>query len=521
MSTRPIATQIRQMLRGLQGSKVVDFGALAQARAASRELSKSVISGAELAGYEPDHSLYLLAQNIASVQTEILTALPVMDPFSDLIEEAERRFGAPGAPHSPLTLSFATCWAFFDAWVGPARETIGDILVDLSSVLPVRPEVAAALRLLSASRMGVFEHAGHLGGLVELHDLMTGERHSCLVPAGYPGRPGELWYARVLPPPLPMFGRHVVFTTPYVLAEPDREGWLAYLATAPSSRRASLADFLKFGPEPLFWPRFVREAFRDREADVVYLAGLPERADFGPPPIFAVRVSPSTLQAACAAPPASSPDQSSQVNEPASGASHARHPEPDPAPAQALSHSSRKGVMYYLCQVERRGKPRLVMARAVRGKPLAELPAGYEIAETPNGTVSVRLERPSRIALEESLQLERALAARPNLAGYLVERTDDALVIHEPAGISDIRDLEARFGVHAAALHEVERRYARYGPVFRFVLADEARRLFVPNRMCYRGLRDRWLPLGGAASLAELIDTCLEHLGQESFFDLV
>ncbi len=45
--------------------------------------------------------------------------------------------------------------------------------------------------------------------------------------------------------------------------------------------------------------------------------------------------------------------------------------------------------------------------------------------------------------------------------------------------------------------------------------------MHVTNRMCFRGLRDRWLPLGEAASLAELMDTYLENLDQESFFDLM
>jgi hypothetical protein len=49
-----------------------------------------------------------------------------------------------------------------------------------------------------------------------------------VVPSGYRGQRGELWYARVLPPPVPGGSEHVVFTTPYVLLKPGIQEWQAY-----------------------------------------------------------------------------------------------------------------------------------------------------------------------------------------------------------------------------------------------------------------------------------------------------
>src|SRR5206468_1215863 len=111
---------------------------------------------------------------------------------------------------------------------------------------------------------------------------ITDDESECYVPAGYPGKAGELWFVRLCPP-IGAVDYHVVFTTPYILTGFGKADWTAYLSksliglTAPEKRRR-LHEFLKYGGEagrprrvPEEWPE---GGLRDR----VGLQGVP------PPP---------------------------------------------------------------------------------------------------------------------------------------------------------------------------------------------------------------------------------------------
>ena len=82
---------------------------------------------------------------------------------------------------------------------------------------------------------------------------MTNRICTAVCPSGYEGRAGELWHARVLPPPLAGLDEHVVFTTPYVLIDPGEREWLAYFdrtlaPKAAEKRSAAYERHMKWGP---------------------------------------------------------------------------------------------------------------------------------------------------------------------------------------------------------------------------------------------------------------------------------
>lgn len=78
------------------------------------------------------------------------------------------------------------------------------------------------------SRMAVYAHEGIDKDRVVLRDLVTNRVCKAICPSGYRGRRGELWYVRVLPPPVPDLEEHVVFTTPHLLIDPGEHEWLSY-----------------------------------------------------------------------------------------------------------------------------------------------------------------------------------------------------------------------------------------------------------------------------------------------------
>jgi hypothetical protein len=68
-----------------------------------------------------------------------------MAPFANIISKAENLYVPSGRPISPLTTSYFTCWAFFDACIRPTNETIGTTVMELGAAFGMHAEL---LRLI-------------------------------------------------------------------------------------------------------------------------------------------------------------------------------------------------------------------------------------------------------------------------------------------------------------------------------------------------------------------------------------
>jgi len=278
LSGRPIAKKIVAKMKLHWQRKVVNIKNVIAGHAMAEELQKTAVSPKELEGFNPAHAAYVWAQNQVSVMSEQLTALKEMAPFVDIISKAEDLYVPSAPPMSPLTTSYFTCWAFFDACAGPAKETIGTTTLEVGATFGMHPELLRLMRLMQDSRMGFYIHRGGEGDASVLEDLVTGAVYRAIVPAGYKGQKNENWYVRLFPPPFPGGKEHVAFTTPYIVVHPDFGEWLAYFRrTFPAT--AGFADYerhMKYGPTREYWNDYVFEAYVNYQADAIYLAGLPD-----------------------------------------------------------------------------------------------------------------------------------------------------------------------------------------------------------------------------------------------------
>lgn len=278
---RPIAKKlIARMKREVRG-KVINIANVVAGQAAAADLQKTVATSDETANLHPAHAAYVYAQNQVSVMSEQLTALDDLAPVADIIAKAEDLYMPGGPPMSPLTTSYFTCWALFDVCFGPADETIGTTVLEVGAAFGMHMELLRLIRSMQESRMGLYVHEGTAGDLVMLREFVTGTTCRAISPAGYRGKKGELWYARVLPPPFPEGSEHIVFTTPYIVLQPGLHDWQAYfrriLPDAPQSARVdAYKRHVKYGPTRSYWNDFVFEGYVNYQANVIYLAGLPD-----------------------------------------------------------------------------------------------------------------------------------------------------------------------------------------------------------------------------------------------------
>ena len=233
-------------------------------------------------GLDPVHAAYVYIQQMSSHFAEFVSKLPEMKLYAKLAGDAEEEYMPSGPPMSPLTGSYFTCWAFYDLRFGKDGDTIGKCQIDANDLVLMNPDQLDALKKLSESRMGIYEYIGFADGLVRLSELITGDEFSCLCPAGYKGKSGELWYVRKLPPLMPELATfHVLFTTPYILIESTKEDWMQFLKRTllkadGNDDRERLHQLLKFGLSTNYWNEFVFQAYHHHQAQAIFLAGIPD-----------------------------------------------------------------------------------------------------------------------------------------------------------------------------------------------------------------------------------------------------
>jgi hypothetical protein len=118
-----------------------------------------------------------------------------------------------------------------------------------------------------------------------LRDILDDHIYPCIVPSGYKGREGELWYVRLLPPLNESFDYGVAFTSPYVLLDTRPSDWLAFLQrqeTNLSQTQTSDEKLLrrralfKQGADPNYWNEYVFLAYHNASDSAIELCGIPD-----------------------------------------------------------------------------------------------------------------------------------------------------------------------------------------------------------------------------------------------------
>lgn len=290
-SKDPVAQEVLAFLDKQMNRRVIDFAQLKLGAEQAKEIEKCVISEAGMKGLDPLHAVYAYAQNKISVIVDHLVELPMCAKLAQTYADAEEEYMPSSPPMSPLTMSYFFCWAVFDSCIGKARETLGTVAIDVCRRLGTEWSLLRLFELMQSSRMGFYMHEGTAGPHAVLREFVTGERHKCIVPAGYMGKRGEIWFVRVLPEPyesLPM-GYSLIFNTPYVIATKknghympaDSSEWQAFFdrtlpKTGIEDTWNAYAYLMKYGLSLNYWNEYVFQGYANHRHDMIMLAGFPD-----------------------------------------------------------------------------------------------------------------------------------------------------------------------------------------------------------------------------------------------------
>ena len=186
-----------------------------------------------------------------------------------------------------------------------------------------------------------------------------------------------------------------------------------------------------------------------------------------------------------------------------------------------FAYTTRRGKTYYLHTGPKRGGGiQYFVSTDPEGPVCDAVPEGSEIYETPNGRVYLRKKKPALIESAELALVEKELEKlQTSKHCYLAEVSGKDIIVHEgDTGIERLREINVRFS--ARGLEEWAARNANYMPVMRFVLVDAVRRVFAPERYCFRGSVEDWVSIGEPGPLGKLASRYLKHLGKDSIYEL-
>jgi hypothetical protein len=290
---RPISRKVLSGLRKTINRKVIDISELKNAKIHAENLEKSVITEKELSGLDPLHGVYAYSQNKISVFVEQIAELPALSKLTNAYADAEDIYIPSGPSTSPLTKSYFLCWGFFDLYVGIGKETFGTVIIDICKSLKVDQGLIKIFDCMQNSRMGFYIHEGISEEFVHLRELITHKQFKVIVPSGYMGSQGEIWFARIMPEPFAKlnYGYSVVFTTPYIISEmrngrfvySNETSWNLFFErnlgkTRIEDKNRAYEFFMKFGLNRHYWNEYIFEGYVNHQDDMILLAGFPDIA---------------------------------------------------------------------------------------------------------------------------------------------------------------------------------------------------------------------------------------------------
>ena len=185
-----------------------------------------------------------------------------------------------------------------------------------------------------------------------------------------------------------------------------------------------------------------------------------------------------------------------------------------------FTHTSRSGKTYYLHTGPKRGGGvQHYFSTKAKGQLADKIPDGFEVYETVNGQVYLRRHEPSLIRPHELGCIRERIGQRRGTFRYKMEARGAVLTIHESSqDLSFLREISPFLS--PAAFEATGERFAHYQPILRFTLVDTERRLFAPERYCFRGSVDDWISIGDHDTIEKHAAKYWKHLGKDSFYEL-
>ena len=187
----------------------------------------------------------------------------------------------------------------------------------------------------------------------------------------------------------------------------------------------------------------------------------------------------------------------------------------------SIQHVARHGKVYHLqSKPGKNGKLNYSFSRKPDGAPVDTIPKGFEIYETVRGQVFLRLIQPKLITDQELQMVRTALNAVAEEWKHKIEIRKNQIIIHAAQSLGFGFGTDMGSWLSPQKIKEFEINNATYMLEMRFSLVDAEKRIFLPERFCYRGSVEDWIDIGSPDTLPKLLKKFFKHLGKDSLYEL-
>ncbi|OLO42392.1 hypothetical protein BTR23_04005 [Alkalihalophilus pseudofirmus] len=178
-----------------------------------------------------------------------------------------------------------------------------------------------------------------------------------------------------------------------------------------------------------------------------------------------------------------------------------------------ISYKNFRDDAYYLhSKLTKKGNTTYYFSKEAEGAAdLKQVPDGYEIYENPNGNVYLRKELKAVIHTEEINVINQGMTKYSEIKDFKLDIKKNVVFIYTVDHSL----------INATIPKQLLHKYKQYGTELRFVLVDQEERTFEVERFCYKGGVDDWIFLAESNDLAKLVQDYTQHLGKDSFYELV
>ena len=182
----------------------------------------------------------------------------------------------------------------------------------------------------------------------------------------------------------------------------------------------------------------------------------------------------------------------------------------------AVQYTNFRGDVYYLhVRQTKKGNPSYYFKKEDDNTDVANIPEGYEIYEHPNGRVFLKKKSTKSITNEEIDIIQKSMEEFSPIRDFKLDVKKNTIFIFTYENPTPFNENP----VIVEALSDPK--YKTYFTELCFTLIDkEARTFQVEQRKYTGGKENEWLLLEESSNLEALAEKYVQHLGQESFYEL-
>ncbi|WP_066191685.1 MULTISPECIES: hypothetical protein [Gracilibacillus] len=182
----------------------------------------------------------------------------------------------------------------------------------------------------------------------------------------------------------------------------------------------------------------------------------------------------------------------------------------------AVKYTNFRGDVYYLhVRQTKKGNPSYYFKKEDDNTDVPSIPEGYEIYEHPNGRVFLTKKTKKQITNEEINLVQECMEQHSPIRDFKLDVKKNTIFVYTYE--NPVPFNENPLIVEALS----DPKYKTYFTELCFTLIDKENRAFkVEQRKYTGGKENEWLTLDESDDLAALVEQYVQHLGQESFYEL-